>query len=213
MAYATPLFSSLLQMRSPIKTIKRLMKKHIVIISGPSGAGEDSIIHGLERMVSVEKVVTTTSRPMRPGESEGHPYHFISRELFLEKIAADEFFEYAEEDNHHLYGVTRGEVERIKQSTQLVVWKMDYQGVMTMKKLLPEAISILILAPLEVLAQRIRQRDQVTEAFVQGRLAHARGWFEHRDIFDYEVENVQGKLDETIAQVAEIIRKSTGIDL
>lgn len=182
-------------------------KNNIVIISGPSGAGEDSVIQGLEKLFPTERVITTTTRPMRVGESEGKPYHFISKEIFQKKIAAGEFFEYAEEDNHQLYGVTLEEIHRAQNVPKMVLWKMDYKGVITIKKLLPEVLCILVTAPLEVLEQRIRQRDVVTEEFVRDRMEYAKGWFKNRMIFDYEVENIQGKLDETVAQVANYIRQ------
>ena len=182
-------------------------KNNIVIISGPSGAGEDSVIQGLEKLFSTERVITTTTRPMRIGESEGKPYHFISKEAFQKKIANGDFFEYAEEDNHQLYGVTLEEIYRVQNLPKIVLWKMDYKGVITIKKMLPSVLSILITAPLEVLEQRIRQRDMVTEEFVRGRMKYAKGWFKNRVIFDFEVENIQGKLHETVAQVANYIRK------
>lgn len=181
--------------------------RNIFIISGPSGAGEDSIISALERLFPTERVVTITTRPMRTGESEGHPYRFLSREAFQEKIRAGEFFEYAEEDNRQLYGTTHAEIERIKNVEKVVLWKMDYQGVITMKKLLPEAVSVLIMAPLDILETRIRRRENVTDDFVRGRLKHAQGWFDNRNIFDYEIENEQGRLDEAIQKVAAIIKE------
>ena len=181
----------------------------LFIISGPSGAGEDSVIEQLGQKTDIERVVTTTTRSMREGESEGKPYHFISKKEFKKGVKNDEFFEYAVQDNGNLYGVTYEEIERVAESNKVGIWKVDYKGVITAKKMLPDIFAILIYAPLEILEERIRKRDRnTTEEFVQGRIEYAKGWLEHKDIFDYKVENRQNKLDETVDKVEKIIKEN-----
>ena len=85
----------------------------IFIISGPSGAGEDAIIDGLSKKMAIERVVTTTTRSMRPGESQGCPYYFISQEEFKNLIERKLLVEYAQEYNGQWYGVTEKELERV----------------------------------------------------------------------------------------------------
>ncbi len=182
-------------------------KGNIIIISGPSGAGEDSIINGLEKLLPIERVITTTSREKRPGETEKDPYYFISKEAFEKGIKDGDFFEHAKHYNDQYYGVTTSEIERVKQSEHLGVWKIDYKGVIKAKELMPDIPAIFVNAPLEILEQRIRGRKDITEAYVQERMAYTKEWLQHLDMYDYSVVNEQGKLNETIAQIKAIIDK------
>ena len=179
----------------------------LFIISGPSGAGEDSIIERISDLLPIERVITTTTRAPRPGEREQHPYYFISREAFEAGIAAGRFFEYAQEYNDNYYGVTFEEIERVRASDKIGIWKIEYKGVQTAKKLLPGIIAILITAPLDIIETRLRSRDTVTDAYIAERMAYTKEWLNHTDLYDYTVENEQGKLAEAVQRVAEIIRK------
>ncbi|MBP9757065.1 MAG: guanylate kinase [Candidatus Pacebacteria bacterium] len=181
---------------------------NVVIVSGPSGAGEDSIIGGLSAFTTVNRVVTTSTREMRPGESDGAPYYFISQEEFAKKIENSEMIEWAKQYNDNYYGVTKSELERVNALPGVGTWKIEYQGVMSAKKLFPEILSIFIMADsIEVLAERIRSRGNVTEEFIQDRMEYTKEWLKHTDIYDYTVINHQGKLDEAIREVAGILKK------
>ena len=184
--------------------------QNIFILSGPSGAGEDSIIDGLENILPIERVITTVTRAPRTGESDGHPYYFISLENFQQKIARGEMAEYAQQYNGNFYGVTKEELERIAKLKKIGIWKIDYKGVETAKKMFPDIIAIFITAPLEILEQRIRTRDHLTETYITERMEYTKEWLNHTDIYDYTVENAQGKLNEAVEQVAAIIKKHTG---
>ncbi len=179
--------------------------KNIFIISGPSGAGEDSIIAGLTEKLPIERVITTTTRAMRPGDATGKPYYFVTHEEFEAKKLDGAFVEYAQEYNNQWYGVTKDELERVAASGKIGIWKIEYKGVMTAKQLFPDILAILITAPLDILEVRIRRRDNPTEASVQERMEYTKQWLKHTDIYDYQVENEEGKLDEAIARVKAII--------
>ncbi len=181
--------------------------KNLFIISGPSSAGEDSIIEGLRKLFPIERVITTSTRPMRPGESQGNPYWFISREKFEEGIRKDKFVEWAEQYNSNLYGVTREEIERVKNSGKVGIWKIDWKGVITAKKLYPEIKSIFVTVPsLDILENRIRRRGGISEEYIKERMEYTKEWMKHKDIYDYEVVNKEGKLDEAIRKTSEIIK-------
>lgn len=180
--------------------------KNLFIISGPSGVGEDSVIEGLRAYFDVERVITTTSRPMREGDSEGNPYFFISRREFEHGIAQGEFAEYAEQYNGNLYGVTKTEIARACGTGRTVLWKIEYKGVTHAKKIYPGIMAIMLYAPLEVLASRLRRRGGISEEMIAERLEYTKEWYEHTDIYDHVVENEEGKLEETIAKVAAIIK-------
>ncbi len=181
--------------------------RNLFIISGPSGVGEDSVIDGLEKRFPIERVVTTTSRAMRPGDSDGHPYHFISQVDFERGITEGQFFEWAKQYNDNLYGVTHAEIRRVIESGRIGIWKIDYQGVITAKNLFPGIVAILLTAPIPILESRIRKRDSVTEAFIGERMAYTREWLKHTDIYDYAIENKEGMLDQTIEKVALLIEQ------
>lgn len=187
-------------------------KKNIFVITGPSGAGEDSIIEGLKKILPVEKLITTATRQMRPGESQGNPYYFIAKEDFIKGIGEGKFFEYALEDGGNYYGCTFEEIRRVENSDKIIIWKVDYQGALKAKKLIPDTVIIYLDVPPEVIEKRIRKRTTVTEDFVKGRLEYAKGWYDKRHFFDYTITNDDGKLAEAIAAAAEIIRKESGID-
>ncbi|PLX20293.1 guanylate kinase [Candidatus Parcubacteria bacterium] len=181
------------------------MKRNLFIISGPSGAGEDTIMKALQEKKDFKKVVTTTTRAMRKNETEGDPYYFLSKEEFKDGISDGRFFEYVIEDNGNYYGNTYEEIERVRKSDDRFLMKLEYKGVITYKEIFPEAVSIMIDAPWEELEGRIRKRDKVSEAFVQGRADYAKGWYQNKDKFDHIVENRNGQLEEAIQNTLDII--------
>ena len=88
---------------------------NLIIISGPSGSGKDAVINGLiERGLPIERVITTVTRPKRPGETDGQPYYFIDEPGFKKLIAKNSLAEWAQVDNGKYYGATKSELERIK---------------------------------------------------------------------------------------------------
>ena len=190
--------------------MKNKTKNKMFIISGPSGAGEDSIIEGLKKILPIERVITTTTREKRSNIFAEDPYYFISKEEFKKGIAENRFFEYAREYNDQFYGVTKKEIERVINCDKIGIWKIEYKGVMTMKKMMPEIIAILITTEsLEVLKQRILSRG-ASEKFVEERMIYTKEWLKHKDIYDYEVVNYEGKLDEAVEEVRGIILGECG---
>ncbi len=180
--------------------------KNVFIISGAAGSGKDSIIDGLRSILPIERVITTTTRPMRPDEREGEPYYFVSPEAFEMMVIAGDFAEYSVNENGALYGVTKAELERIQTTSGIALWRIDWKGVITIKKLYPEIPAIYISAPIEILEARLRARDNgKDEIYFQERLAYTTEWLKHTDIYDYHVENEEGRLDEAISQVKAII--------
>jgi guanylate kinase len=176
----------------------------IFIISGPSGSGQDSVINGLKEKIEFDKIITTTTRKMRPEDQEGKTYYFISKEEFQEGIRDGRFFEHALEDNGNYYGGTYAELERVKKSSIPVIWKIDYKGVIAAKKLLPEAKSIFIHIPKDLIEKRLRKRGETAET-IQSRIKYADGWYENEEIFDYKITNEEDKLDETVEKARKII--------
>lgn len=185
------------------------MSDKIFLISGASCSGKDSVIKKLRERIDFIKPITTTTREMRPGEINGRDYYFLSEADFRNGIENDEFFEWAEEDRGKFYGVTKKEIERAKSAGKTILWKVDYKGVISIKKMLPEAVAILIASPVEILKKRISERgDNNNKGYIKERMEYNQGWLENEHFFDYKVENEQGKLDETVEKVLKIIKEN-----
>lgn len=179
---------------------------NVFVISGPAGSGKDAIIDGLGTRLPVTRIITTTTRRPRPDETDGHPYYFVTRATFERAVADNKFAEYSTNENDELYGVTRKELARAEKFSGIGIWKVDWKGVITAKKLFPDIVAILITAPLPILEQRLRERDTTeNEIYFKERMAYTREWLTHTDIYDYTVENEQGKLDEAIEKTLALI--------
>ncbi|MCK5332821.1 guanylate kinase [Candidatus Parcubacteria bacterium] len=182
-------------------------KNKLFIISGPSGTGEDSVIEGLKKVLPIERVVTTTTRKKRSEIFAKDSYYFISKEEFESGIKEDNFFEYAREYNDQLYGVTKKEIQRVLDCDKIGIWKIEYKGVITVKQIMPEVISIFIMTPtLEDIEKRLTKRGEEAE-YIKQRMVYTKEWLKHRNIYDYEAINYENKLDETIERVKNIILK------
>lgn len=186
---------------------KSMNTKKLFIISGPSGSGQDSVIEGLSGILPLERVITTTTRKPRDGESEGKPYYFIQRDGFERKIDEGNFVEWAKEYNDELYGVAKEELERVAACGRIGIWKIEWKGVATAKRLFPGIVAILISAPLESIESRLRKRDDPTEEYLAERMAYTREWMNHTDIYDHTIENADGALEKAVKEAADIIRK------
>jgi guanylate kinase len=189
------------------------MLNKLFIISGPAGAGKNGIIQAVIEALGAERIITTSTRPIRPTETEGRPYYFVSKEKFQEMIAAGEFVEWALEQNGNYYGGTKKEVERIMNGDKVGVWEIEYQGVMAAKKIFKGLKAILINAPLASLEQRLRARDadRATEEYIKERMEYTKEWLKHKDIYDFEVMNYDGRQDEAIEKTLEIIKKELNL--
>lgn len=180
--------------------------QNMFVIYGPSGSGQDSVLEGIKKLLPIELTITTTTRAKRPDEKNGFPYYFTSREKFLKDITKEKFIEYAKTYNDDYYGLTKEEYERVRRSEKIGIWRTDFQGAITAKRLFPDIIVIFIHAPLSVLESRIRRRDNPNAAYIKERLRYIREWLP-KCIYDYKIENEDGKLAQAIEQACEIIKK------
>jgi len=182
-------------------------KSRIFIVSGPSGAGEDSVIRGLKKKIKYNRVVSMVTRPMRQGEKQGKPYNFVSVKKFKEMIKKDELIEWA-----MVYGDYRGcskkELEKLQKKNLPILWKIDWQGVKTVKRKIPDSIAIFIAPPsFDTLKQRLISRGNDTLKTIKAREKFTKEWLKHKNVYDYIVVNKQKKLNETIEKVGKIIKK------
>ena len=186
---------------------KRTAAQMLIVVSGPSGAGKDSVVRLLlEREPDLVFVVTTTTRPMRADEVDGRDYFFVSGEEFLRRIEADEFVEYALVYGEHK-GVSRKEVEAAFEKGKDPVLRIDVQGAARIKRLYPNALLIFLTPGNEAeLRARLDARETETHVGLERRLATAREESERREEFDYQVVNQRDDLEGTVKLIQGIIR-------
>jgi len=180
----------------------------IFIISGPSGAGEDSIIKKLKKKIPFVRAVTTITRKKRRGEKEGSPYYFTDIENFKKRIAKNEFIEWAQVYGDYR-GLTKRELVRLKKQKKPIVIKVDWQGVLTIKKLYPHAVSIGIMPEsYDVLENRIIKRGKDSRHTIKKRAAQTKMWLKKQGVYDYIVINREGKLNTAVGEVEKIVRQN-----
>ena len=180
----------------------------LVIISAPSGAGKDASIERLVKKVPDAVVyVTATSRKPRPGEVDGVRYYFYTPEKFRQEIEAGNFFEWSIVHGE-FKGVRRDILGDTLRDHKIVIVKPDPQGMRKIKSQLPEALTIFIMPPsIEALQRRLEHRGTETPEQRAVRLRNAEIEMAAAPEYDYVVVNEDGKLDETVDKIAEIIKK------
>lgn len=178
----------------------------LVVISGPSGVGKDSVLQGLKaRGLNLHVVVTATNRPAREGEVEGVDYHFVSTDAFIEMIEADALIEYARVYNDYK-GVPKAQLRDAFESGKDVIMRVDVQGAATLRGKFPEAVLIYLLATEADLLARLEARGTDDGDALRLRVTMARKEIARLPEFDYVVENPDGRLDETIDAIIAIIQ-------
>ncbi len=179
----------------------------LIVISGPSGAGKDSVIRALKnRGLPIHFVVTATSRPKRPNEVEGVDYLFVSRARFEEMIANNELIEHAVVYGEYK-GVPRNQVMDALASGKDVILRVDVQGALTLRQQFPEAVLIFLSAEdLDEIAKRLESRSTEEEEDLRRRLDTAQWEIDHLCEFDYWVVNRRGKLKQTADILIAIIQ-------
>lgn len=178
-----------------------------IILSGPSGVGKDTIARELirRRPDKFHFVVTATTRDPRPGEVHGEDYLFLSNDEFAGMIERDELLEYAVVYNDYK-GIPKVHIQDALESGQDVIFRVDVQGAATLRKLIPEAVSIFLRTRTEeALIDRLTKRKSDTAEGLALRIATARGEMRRMDEFDYCVVNPQGHPDEAVEKILSIV--------
>jgi guanylate kinase len=178
----------------------------LIVISGPSGAGKDTVVQRMkERGLPFHFVVTATTRPRRPNETHGKDYFFISKEEFARMIEQDELIEYAIVYGDYK-GIPKEQVRAALASGKDVVMRLDVQGAETVRKLAPEAVLIFITtASEEELVRRLQERKTETSEELALRIATARKELQRIEAFDYVIVNSDYHLDHTVDVIRSII--------
>ncbi|WP_372627050.1 guanylate kinase [Arsukibacterium sp.] len=163
---------------------------NLFIVSAPSGAGKSSLINALLKNHSDMQVsVSHTTRQPRPGELDGIHYHFISVEQFKQRIAANEFLEWAEVFGN-FYGTSRSAIiANLRQGIDVFL-DIDWQGARQIRQQAPGTLGIFILPPsMAALQQRLVQRGQDSDEVIAKRMAQAQSEMQHADEYEYLIIN------------------------
>jgi guanylate kinase len=178
----------------------------VFVITGPSGVGKGTLIRGLmDREPSLELSVSATTRGPRPGERDGADYHFLGREEFDRRVAADEFVEHADYAGRS-YGTLRSELDDRLAAGIPVVLEIEVQGARQVRAAMPEAVQVFIAPPsLEALRARLLGRGTDDPEEVERRLAVAERELAAQPEFAHVVVN--DRLQEALGELAAIVRR------
>ena len=185
--------------------IKTNNKGLLIVVSGPSGAGKDTICQKLIKDdFNIWMSVSMTTRKPRPLEKDGVDYFFVSKEDFLNKINNNTFLEYASYNDNY-YGTPKDKVEEKLNEGKDVILVIDINGAINIKKIIPSALFIFIMPPdMETLKNRLigrktESKDKVVERFITA----------YNEVNNYKKYNyvvVNDKVEDAVNKVKSIIQ-------
>lgn len=178
------------------------MKRKAILFSAPSGSGKTTIIKRLMTYFDCfEFSISATSRQPREGERNGVDYYFLTPEAFQQRIDNGDFLEWEEVYANTRYGTLKSEVDRICGNGKVMIFDVDVNGGINIKKYLgDDALAIFIMPPsIEVLEQRLRSRGTETEESLQKRLGRSSKELKEAHRFDVTIVNddLQRAVEET----------------
>ena len=179
----------------------------LIVISGPSGVGKDTVVQRMqERGMPFHFVVTANTRPKRENEVHGKDYFFVTKEEFARMIEQNELIEYAVVYGDYK-GIPKQQVREALASGKDVVMRLDVQGAETVRRLCPDALLIFLTTPSEQeMIDRLLERKTETSEDLELRIATARQELGRVHGFDYAVVNQRNELDEAVDVILAIIK-------
>jgi len=179
----------------------------LIVISGPSGVGKDSVLEEMKsRGLPFHFVITANTRPPRPDEKDGVDYFFLSQDEFARMIDEGELLEYAVVYQDYK-GIPKSQVRKALASGKNVIMRIDVQGAETVRKLAKDALMI-FLTPQneEELITRLQNRNTEDTESLKLRIATTRQEYNKIDLFDYIVVNKDEQLSVTVDMIEAIIK-------
>lgn len=179
----------------------------MVVISGPSGVGKDTVARKLidRRPDDFHFVVTAATRDPREGEVHGRDYIFVSNDEFARMIDENELLEYAIVYRQYK-GIPKQQIRDALESGKNVIMRVDVQGAATVRKLIPNVITVFLQTPSENdLIKRLRDRETESSEGYALRIATARKEMERITEFDYCVINADNEIDRAVELILSIV--------
>lgn len=181
----------------------------LLVFAAPSGAGKTTIVKHLLQTFPEQLAfsVSATTRPQRDNEQHGKDYYFISTAAFKQHIAAGNFLEYEEVYQGKFYGTLFSEIDRLTNAGKAVLFDIDVQGALNIKKQFHEKALLIFVKPpdLATLIQRLRNRNTETEADLQKRIAKAETELTFEKHFDVTVVN--NNLENALQEAEHIVQQ------
>jgi len=182
----------------------------VIVVTGPSGAGKGTLIAELlRRLPQLEHAVSATTREQRPGEVNGREYWFLSPEEFERRQQAGDFLEYRIYVSGKRYGTLHSELERIKKAGRVCVLELETVGAMTVKRIVPGAVTIFISATVAELERRLTERATETHTEIGERVSLAHEQLEQAGEFDHVVVN--DELDHAADELERVVRRELAL--
>lgn len=179
----------------------------LIVISGPSGVGKDSVLEEMKRRgLPFHFVITATTRSPRPDEIDGKDYFFLSQDEFARMIDEGELLEYAVVYQDYK-GIPKSQVRKALASGKNVIMRIDVQGAETVRKLAKDAL-LIFLTPKneEELINRLQNRNTEDNESLKLRIATTRQEYNKINLFDYIVVNKDEQLKEAVDTIEAIIK-------
>ena len=179
------------------------MRGKLIIVSGPSGSGKSTVTKIVKDKLNIPLSISATTRNPRDGENDGKDYFFLSKEEFKNKIANDEFYEYAEVHGNY-YGTLKKTVEENLDKGLNVILEIDVQGALIAKEKKKDAVLVFFRTKdMDILEKRLRDRKTDSEEVIQTRLKNAETELKYEDKYNYTIINEN--LDDSIQELIDII--------
>jgi len=178
----------------------------LFVISAPSGTGKTTVIREIRKLFpELSYSISFTTRPPRRNEVHGRDYFFVPRDEFQEMINASKFLEW-EEIHGNLYGTSKEFIDKGLALGKDVILDIDVKGAKNVAKQFEDVVLIFLMPPsLEILEQRLRNRQTEEEEVIQRRLETAKEELKERDKFHYQVTN--DVLTDAVKEISEMIKK------
>ncbi len=188
----------------------------LIVLTGKTASGKDTVMDRLMNILpNLKRVVTTTSRKPRNNEKNGVDYYFISEAEFRQKISQEDFIEYVSYGGN-LYGT--GKTEITDNSDKDLIWRIDPSRAGQIKELIEDSFDLKLTQDLlkrttviyltttdEVVLERLKRRG-LTKQEIETRMEEdQRFWQQFKNKYDFIIENIPGKLNETVAKITQII--------
>lgn len=185
----------------------------LLIFTAPSGAGKTTIVrHLLKRFDQLAFSISATTRQRRPSEVDGKDYYFISPEHFHELIAENAFVEWEQVYTDQFYGTLRREVERLWQAGKHIIFDIDVQGALNIKKAYPaQSLAVFIRPPSQqILIKRLKQRRTEDPESLKKRIEKVKAEMAYQEKFD--VILINDELEKALQEAERIVKDFLGTE-